>query len=304
MDQTVDRQLSEPAEKAELLDSDACPPAEVEASLRDLSRINRWFGGVATTRSLIERVASATGSKHFSMLEVAAGFGEVPKAAGEQLARKGITLDVLCLDRVRSHLRKDDGQCAVVADALALPFQDRSFDLVSCSLFAHHLEPSGLARFVDEALRVARTAVLINDLVRHPLHLALVYAGFPLMRSYVSRVDGVASVRRAYVPEEIRDVLSNQPNNGRRIDKTGQPGRVERMREEAGAYQIEALRAEGKSQGIGHHSAMPPPQVRAEAVDVGDVQHDSFPGQLRRRSPRHLAVAGGDVEQGEMLLPG
>ncbi len=92
-----------------------------------------------------------TGNKHFTVLEVAAGHGEVPKLAGEQLARKGITLDVLCLDRVHSHLRNGDGRCAVVADALALPFQDSSFDLVSCSLFAHHLEPEQLARFAAEA---------------------------------------------------------------------------------------------------------------------------------------------------------
>ena len=123
----------------ELLDSDACPPCEVEASLRDLSRINRWFGGIATTRSLIERVAKVTGRKHFSVLEVAAGFGEVPKVAGQQLAREGVTLDVTLLDRVPSHLLP--GNRAVVADALALPFPDSSFDLVSSSLFAHHLEP-------------------------------------------------------------------------------------------------------------------------------------------------------------------
>jgi len=65
---------------------------------------------------------------------------------------------------------------------------------------------------------VCRTALLINDLIRHPLHLALVYAGFPLMRTYVSRVDGVASVRRAYVPEEIRQLLGKEHNNGRRIE--------------------------------------------------------------------------------------
>ena len=194
----------------EILDTDACPPHEVEKSLRDLGRINRWFGGVSTTNSMIERVSSATGSTHFSLLEVAAGFGEVPKAAGEQLRRKGITLDVLCLDRVRSHLRKGNGS-AVVADALALPFPDNSFDLVGCSLFAHHLEPADLAQFVNEALRVSCRAVLINDLIRHPMHVALLYAGFPLMRSYVSRVDGLASVRRAYVPEEMQQMLSNGP---------------------------------------------------------------------------------------------
>jgi ubiquinone/menaquinone biosynthesis C-methylase UbiE len=192
----------------EILDTDACPPHEVEKSLRDLGRINRWFGGVATTRSMIERVASTTGYKHFSVLEVAAGYGDVPRAAGEKLKCKGITLDVLCLDRVRSHLRKGKGS-AVVADALALPFPDNSFDLVGCSLFAHHLEPAELAYFVSEALRVSRRAVLINDLIRHAMHLALVYAGFPLMRSYVSRVDGVASVRRAYVPEEVKQILSS-----------------------------------------------------------------------------------------------
>jgi ubiquinone/menaquinone biosynthesis C-methylase UbiE len=191
----------------EILDSDDCPPYEIAASLRDMARINRWFGGVATTRKLIQRVASVTGNTNFSVLEVAAGFGEVPKTAAQQLARKGITLAVTHLDREPSHLLP--GTRAVVADALALPFPERSFDLVSCSLFAHHLEPAELSRFAGEALRVSRCAVLINDLIRHPLHLALVYAGFPLMRSYVSRNDGPASVRRAYIPEEMRRIFSS-----------------------------------------------------------------------------------------------
>jgi len=200
----------------EILDTDACPPVEVEASLRDICRINRWFGGIATTRSLIESVSVATGRKRFSVLEVAAGFGEVSKLAGHQLVNKGITLDVTDLDRARTHLLR--GNRAVVADALALPFQDNSFDLVSCSLFAHHLDPDELARFTNEALRVTRCAVLINDLVRHPLHVALVYAGFPLMRSYVSRVDGLASVRRAYVPNEMRQILNSGAQHDARLE--------------------------------------------------------------------------------------
>lgn len=196
----------------EILDSATCPPVEIETSLRDLCRINRWFGGVATTRSLFERVAVATRQSHLSVLEVAAGFGEVPRAAARQLAPKGITLDITDLDRVPSHLER--GHRALVADALALPFRDGSFDLVSCSLFAHHLNPAEVVQFAIEASRVSRCAVLINDLVRHPLHLALVYAGFALMRSHVSRVDGVASVRGAYVPEEMRQILANgQPSS-------------------------------------------------------------------------------------------
>ena len=190
----------------ELLDHDEGSAEEVAASLADLRRINRWFGGVATTRGLIEQVANATGLKQFSMLEVASGFGEVPKIAARQLRNKGIALEVILLDRLRSHLLP--GNHAVVADALELPFPDGAFDLVSCSLFAHHLEPAELSRFAGEGLRVSRCALLINDLIRHPVHLALVYAGFPLMRSRVSRRDGVASVRRAYETNEMREILS------------------------------------------------------------------------------------------------
>ena len=200
----------------EILDTDACPPVEVEASLRDLCRINRWFGGVATTRRLIECVASATGRTNFSVLEVAAGFGEVSKIAGRQLEPKGITLEVTDLDRVRTHLLR--GNRAVVADAWHFPFRTTAStsSVAACSRIIW--SPTELATYANEALRVSRCAVLINDLVRHPLHVALVYAGFPLMRSYVSRVDGLASVRRAYVPDEMRQILSSKAVPASRVE--------------------------------------------------------------------------------------
>ena len=138
----------------EILDSRDCPPFEVKASLRDLRRINRWFGGVGTTRKLIEQVCEATRQKHFTLLEVGAGLGDVPQTAGVQLAGRGITLDVTDLDRFVSHLRLDHR--AVAADAMSLPFRDNSFDLVSCNLFAHHFEAEDLRQFVDEAWRVCR----------------------------------------------------------------------------------------------------------------------------------------------------
>ena len=201
----------------EILDSDSCSPADVKTSMRDIGRVNRWFGGVATTRKMVERVAQATGMNRFSLLEVAAGSGEVPELVERRLERSGITLDVTLLDRAQSHLpgedsaerNRPDQNHSVVADAFALPFADGAFDLVSCCLFAHHLSPPQLTQFVREGLRVSRRALLINDLVRHPLHLALAFAGFPLMRSRVAWLDGLTSVRRAYVPSEIRSMLAS-----------------------------------------------------------------------------------------------
>ena len=204
----------------ELLDSDAAMPAEVQRTLSDLRRINRWFGGISTTRRMLEKVIAgwptlvargfratgwgSSGIPGLTLLDVGAGSGDVSLAAARQL-RSQVQIQVTLLDRMPGHLPRN-GVGTVAGDALALPFRDASFDLVTCSLLVHHLERPQIVRFVNEALRVTRVAVLLNDLRRDPLHLALVYAGFPLF-SRVTRHDGVASVRRAYTPEEIGSIL-------------------------------------------------------------------------------------------------
>jgi ubiquinone/menaquinone biosynthesis C-methylase UbiE len=200
----------------EILDSDTCSAGEVRAVLKVLGRVNRWFGGVSTTQKMVERVAQASGINHFSLLEVAAGSGEVPEIVRQRVAARGMTLDVTLLDRAPSHLPgKHAGQDripanrGIVGDALDLPFSDGAFDLVSCSLFAHHLDAVQLARFVREGVRVSRRALLINDLIRHPVHLALVYTSYPLMRSRIAWLDGLTSVRRAYIPEEVRSMVTS-----------------------------------------------------------------------------------------------
>jgi hypothetical protein len=194
---------------AELLDTDAGTRSEIADSLSDLRRLNKWFGGTATTQAMIKHIAGQLTVRSFSLLEVAAASGYVPHTVRSKLKDHGIQLEFSLLDRVPSHLANGNGHGrSVVGDALALPFSDSSFDLVSSGLFAHHLSPEQLVQFATEALRVGRIAVLINDLVRHPLHLGLVYAGLPLYRSRLTRHDAPASVRQAYTPQEMRELLA------------------------------------------------------------------------------------------------
>jgi ubiquinone/menaquinone biosynthesis C-methylase UbiE len=211
----------------EILDSDACSPEDVQSALRVIASVNRRFGGVDTTRWMVERVAGKTGLRHISLLEVAAGLGELPEIVRQNLASREISLDVTLLDLARSHLPKGTGATtiqrksnqAIVANGLALPFIDGAFDLVSCNLFAHHLNPQQVKQFMRESLRVSRYAVLINDLVRDPLHLALVYASYPMMRHRVAWLDGLTSVRRAYVPAEIQQLITEEfPTEGPQME--------------------------------------------------------------------------------------
>jgi ubiquinone/menaquinone biosynthesis C-methylase UbiE len=207
------------------MDQDAGPPQEIARALRDLRRINRWFGGIRTTLKMLERVAGSTQRRRLSMLDVGAASGDVALAARRALAHKHIELEITLADRRPAHLhfsspsnyagKRTVGAASgpdqspvrcVAADALALPFAAESFDVVTCGLLAHHLEPEQLIAFVSQAVRVCRIAVLINDLQRSALSLALVYAGFPLFCRMV-RHDGMASVKRAYTVEEMRQML-------------------------------------------------------------------------------------------------
>lgn len=189
----------------ELLDHDQGTPGEVRGSLADLRFFNRRFGGIATACWLLAQVARKAQTTKLSVLETAAGSGDVPAAVSRRLRRSGLELNFTLSDRRHSHL--PSGARAVAADALALPFRDGAFDVVSCGLFVHHLDPSQVLMFACEALRVSRLGLVINDLVRHPLHLALVYAGLPLYRSRLTRHDAPASVRAAYRPEELLPLL-------------------------------------------------------------------------------------------------
>lgn len=196
--------------RAELLDDDLGTPAELADSLRDLNHVNDWFGGTRATTRLIRHIADRTRATELSLLEIGAGLGHVPLAAKQRLAQRGLTLRVTLLDRLWTHLPRN-GVPAVSADAMQLPFRDGAFDVVSCSLLAHHFSPVSLPRLCEEALRVARRAVLLNDLVRSRLHLVLAHLALPVFRNHITRYDGIASVRAAYTVAEMKSLLRHAP---------------------------------------------------------------------------------------------
>jgi hypothetical protein len=191
----------------EILDDDAVSPEDAVETLADLRRVNRWFGGVHTTADLLRRAMRTKGLSSASVLEVAAGDGYSIARAAQLLREEKLELEPLCLDR--RGLRPGANCCekTVVGNALELEFPPASFDFVSCGLFVHHLAPAQVIAFINGALTVTRHAVLINDLRRSPLHLALVYAGMPIFRSRIAFVDGLASVRQAYTPRELCELI-------------------------------------------------------------------------------------------------
>jgi ubiquinone/menaquinone biosynthesis C-methylase UbiE len=197
----------------EWLDSDLGTREEIDSALHAIALANRRFGGVRLHARLLQRaLARVPQETRPHILEVASGRADVLQAA---LRRLGRTVDVTLLDRSAIHLPDPRAWPAelstphvVAGDALDLPFPDSSVDIVSCCLFLHHLEPPQIVRYLAEAQRVARVAVVINDLERSAIHYRLAQLNRIIDPSRISRHDGPVSVRRAYTRNELARMLS------------------------------------------------------------------------------------------------
>ena len=204
-------------------------PAERDASLADIDRMNAWFGGYALTLRALERVAT---SSHMRVVDVGGGRGDFARRLIARARRRGRSVHVVVVDRDPDLLavarRGAPVNLSLVrADATALPFREGSADVVTMSLTLHHLEPDAAAASLREMHAVARIAVIVNDLLRTRLSLALVWLATRVLACHpISRHDGPLSVRRAYAPDELRALCDKAGLPAPRIERHGWLGRI------------------------------------------------------------------------------
>ena len=192
----------------ELLDDPSADPAVARRSLRDVALSNRLFGGVsavlAEVRPLL-RDARTSGSP-LTLLDVGTGLGDIPARASREAKRSGVTMRTYGLEinhDLAAGCRTGAGT-AIAGSALALPFADRSIDIVTCSQVLHHFDGPEAELLLAEMHRVARVRVIVADLRRAWLAAAGLWAAsFALGFHPVSRHDGVVSVFRGFRRAEL-----------------------------------------------------------------------------------------------------
>jgi SAM-dependent methyltransferase len=114
----------------------------------------------------------------------------------------------------------------VRGDGLSPPFNAGSFDFVLSSQLLHHFSDSQIIAALRTWARLARRAIIVNDLVRHPL----AYHGIRLVtktftRNEMTRTDAPRSVQRACTISEWRE-LFRRANIGKFSVQRALPFRV------------------------------------------------------------------------------
>jgi len=196
----------------EVLDG-AIGATELAATLADIDRLNAWFGGHALTRRQIHRLtADLPHDRALSVVDVGGGTAMFAARLADWARRHGRAIRIVVVERdpatlalARRVVSAYPEVLLIQGDAAALPFHAHTVDIVASSLTLHHLEPEQAVAGLREMTAAARIAVVVNDLLRRPLSLALVWLATRLLRCHpISRHDGPLSVRRSYSRDELR----------------------------------------------------------------------------------------------------
>ncbi len=204
--------VPERSHEPEIMDRPGNSREDLQAVLDDIGTINRRLGGArAVLRGVRPFFERHTESRPLKLLDIGTGGADLPKALVRLATRSGVELQVTAVDldpntaAIASRKTERCPQIRVVrADAFSLPFADRSFDLVTASLFAHHFPHRDVVRLLNELARRSRIAVVINDLRRHFLPWLAIHVVSRVGRLHPMVVhDGPLSVLRGFTYEEL-----------------------------------------------------------------------------------------------------
>ena len=169
----------------------------------------------------------------YTLLDVGAGGCDIVVWAVREARKRGLKLNATALDNdarilpVAHQAVRDYPEVRIVAgNALDLAHLG-PFDFVFSNHFMHHLDWNEIRILLEKITARTRLAFVMNDLKRSKLAYlcCTIFIGLLTRRSFAF-YDGRLSIRRGFLPEELRDFIrSNFPNNAIQVVET-YPARV------------------------------------------------------------------------------
>ena len=191
-------------------DAELDPGLHIEA-LIGLARLNRLSRSVPTLWATILGLTRRIRNHPLRILDVATGAGDVPIRLWQLGKRKSVPMEIEACDRSRNAIeharqRADKlGACVRFFQCDAVEEDFESYDVVICSLFLHHLSDDAASRLLRKMSASARRLMLVSDLERCTIGLALAYGSSRLLtKSRVVKIDAVRSARAAFTRDEVK----------------------------------------------------------------------------------------------------
>ncbi len=205
----------------EILDQPGLHVERHVGALRGLERINLLSLTSCAFRKPIQTGFARDASRPVRLLDLASGAGDTPIQLKQWATRAGLPLEVHGCDISPISVDYANGRAAArgvdakffVHDVVKDGIPD-GFDIVTSSLFLHHLRDEDVIRVLQSAARRARM-VLVSDLIRGRAGFLLAHAVCRVItRSDVVHNDGPLSVAASFTMEEFRRLAAESGLQG------------------------------------------------------------------------------------------
>jgi 2-polyprenyl-3-methyl-5-hydroxy-6-metoxy-1,4-benzoquinol methylase len=202
--------LIERCRVAEIMDRPDLEPDLHRRALNGLATLNILSRSAGVLWPAIYRLARRLG-RPVRILDMATGGGDVPLRLWRRAVNAGMQVEILGIDISPVALRVAQARAGRAQAALRFAQADAlcdelpgDHDIVTCSLFLHHLTEHDATALLARMAAAARHMVLVNDLVRSRGGWLLAAAAARLFtRSPVVWTDASRSVRGAFTVGEL-----------------------------------------------------------------------------------------------------
>ena len=196
----------------EHLDKGDYTPEEYEGCIVELQRVNEWLGDASALRNSLLKDVEHAQSSSFSILDVGAGSGELLRVAAQwahETNREAFMVGLELNERSARAISEESSALPEISglrgDAFHLPFADKTFDYVMCSLFTHHFPDRQVIDLLREMARAARRAIFVIDLHRNPVaYYFYTTIGRLFLHNRLIREDGALSILRSFKLDELQ----------------------------------------------------------------------------------------------------
>ncbi|MFD2518604.1 methyltransferase domain-containing protein [Salinimicrobium flavum] len=195
----------------EIMDDFDLQGPELEKTLKDLDKVNKWLGGNKLTLEGIEQVLeNYTLERPVKIVDVGCGNGSVLMEVAQLGRRKKIPMELVGIDgnrhtiAIAQRLNEYPEISFQSTDVFSRNFKNEEADIFLCTLTLHHFKDDEIEDLLRIFVKNSSMGVVINDLHRSRIAYYLFEAFCAVfIKNEIARRDGLISILRGFKEDEL-----------------------------------------------------------------------------------------------------
>lgn len=210
----------ERSNREEIMDDFNMQGEELEKTLLDLDKVNKWLGGNKITHEGVEKLLK---HKKFNepvrIVDIGCGNGSILKEIAQRARKRNIKMKLLGIDAnsnavdiARKNLSAYPEVSFEAMDVFSDDFKALEADIFLCTLTLHHFHDDEIKKLLKTFIEAANIGIVINDLQRSrsAYYLFQVFCTAFGIRE-INRKDGLTSILRSFKRRDLEEYGRNLP---------------------------------------------------------------------------------------------